>query len=155
MRMTSKVKKQSKLVYFALTPIRILKKATDFYMKSMEDFAGRVGYGGAVGGQAGVTRLPKSFSVNSSHSSDDEDSSRLLRSVSRRNVDMHRQQVVIRQSNMGGNGMGMRSCSVGLGKIGRIDEDMPCYFEEDEINVKAELYPRSKSYAVQRNGVYH
>lgn len=156
-------KKQSKFMYIVSSPVRILKKATEFYMRSMEDCAGRVGYGGVMGGPAAqVSRLPKSFSVNYSQGSDDEDLRQLLRTVSKKNVeneessDMHQrqqQEVRVRQSNMGANGMG-RSCSVGLGKIGRIDEDMPCSFEEDEVNVKADLYPRSRTYAVRRNGVY-
>lgn len=154
---------------FILSPVRILKKAAEFYVKSMEECAGRVDqYGGAVNYPAvHVTRLPKSFSVNSSKGSDDqdEDARQISRMVSKKNLenkvmsfDIQRQRE-IRMSNMGGtageNGMGIRSYSVGLGKIGRIDEDQPCYFDEDGVIVKADLYPRSRSYAVKRNiGVY-
>lgn len=158
-----KAKRHGKLMHFILSPVRILKKAAEFYVKSMDECAGRVGYGGAVGYHAvNVTHLPKSFSVNSSKGSDDEDVGQISRTVSKKSLekkvmsfDMQRQHE-IRMSNMGAgteteNGMGIRSYSVGLGKIGRIDEDRPCCFDEDGVIIKADLYPRSRSYAVNRN----
>lgn len=153
--------KQSKLMSCLLLPIRMLKKATDFYVKSLEDCSGRLGQGGGVCGPAGqVTYLPKSFSANSSGATDDDDIDmrQLLRRESqgnrenKANLNMRRQHNV-RMSNGGAGGMGIRSYSVGLGKIGTIDEDQPCSFEEDEVNLKADLYPRSRSYAVRRNGL--
>ena len=115
--------------------------AMEFYVKSMVDCARRVGHGAVVGKPiARVTRLPN----------DDEVLRQLPRKVSKRNVDnkasfdMHRQQEVIRKPYMDASAVG-RSFSVGLGKIGRIDEDKPCYFEEDDVNVK------SRSYGVNRN----
>ncbi|CAL2279433.1 unnamed protein product [Prunus armeniaca] len=169
-RTASKAKKQSKLMYIICAPIRTLTKARNFYMRGLEDYAGKVSYGGGVSGYTAsqVPRLPKSFSVNSSSSSDDEDLRQLLRTASSRksnaekestvksegHSDMHRRPIVRqaaqpigRQQTM--NGMGMRSYSVGL-KMERIDEEMACSFEEDEANVKADLYPRSRSYAVKR-----
>ncbi|KAL6270665.1 hypothetical protein ACE6H2_027576 [Prunus campanulata] len=169
-RTASRAKKQSKLMYIICAPIRTLTKARNFYMRGLEDYAGKVGYGGGVSGYTAsqVPRLPKSFSVNSSSTSDDEDLRQLLRTASSRksnaekesnvklegNSDMHRRPIVRqaaqpigRQQTM--NGMGMRSYSVGL-KMGRIDEEMACSFEEDEANVKADFYPRSRSYAVKR-----
>ncbi|XP_016650432.1 PREDICTED: uncharacterized protein LOC107880097 [Prunus mume] len=173
--MRSNAKKQSKLMYIICAPIRTLTKARNFYMRSLEDCASKVGYGG--GGVSGYTasqvpRLPKSFSVNSSSSSDDEDLRQLLRTASSKNskrndvekknnnkpagdLDVHKRPVVRQaaqpiagQQTM--NGMGMRSYSVGL-KMRRIDEERACSFEEDEVNVvKADLYPRSRSYAVKR-----
>ncbi|KAJ7967598.1 3-isopropylmalate dehydratase large subunit like [Quillaja saponaria] len=167
MRELSKEKKQNKVMHYMLTPIRILSKARDFYMKGMEDCVGRVGHGGVV---VGCSTLPRSFSVNSLEATiNDERLRELLRTVSKSNVnnkvgtDVQRQVVPIvrkrqRQPSMalGYNGMG-RSYSVGLGKIGRIDEDKPCEFEEDEINMKADMLsiPKSRSYAVKRNVVVH
>ncbi|XP_020425360.1 uncharacterized protein LOC18767587 [Prunus persica] len=169
-RTSSKAKKQSKLMYIICAPIRTLTKARNFYMRGLEDYAGKVGYGGGVSGYTAsqVPHLPKSFSVNSSSSSDNEDLRQLLRTASSRksnaekestvksegNSDMHRRPIVKqaaqpigRQQTM--NGMGIRSYSVGM-KMGRIDEEMACSFEEDEVNVKADFYPRSRSYAVKR-----
>lgn len=129
--MRSKSNEQSKLMHYIymLSPIRILTKAIEFYVKSMVDCAGRAGHGAAVGNPiVRVSRLPN----------DDEVLRQLLRQVLKRNMDnkvsfdMHRQQEV-------------RSYSVGLGKIGRIDEDKPCYFEEDDVNVKR------RSYGVKRS----
>ena len=56
-----------------------------------------------------------------------------------------------------------RSYSVGFGRIERIDNDKPCEFEEEEDHhIQANgnirdplLYPRSKTYVVRRNLVYH
>jgi hypothetical protein len=140
--MRSKSNEQSKLMHYIymISPIRILSKATEFYMKSMVDCAGRVGHGAVVGNPiARVRRLPN----------DDEVLRQLPSKVSKRNVDnkvsfdLHRQQEV-RKPYMDASAVG-RSYSVGLGKIGRIDEDKPCYFEEDDVNVK------SRSYGVKRN----
>jgi hypothetical protein len=44
-----------------------------------------------------------------------------------------------------------RSYSVGVGKIGRIDEDRPCSFREDD-NLKADWYI-SKSHAISRKSI--
>lgn len=128
--MSSKANKQGKLMHYMLSPIRILTKATEFYMKSMADCAGRAaGHGAAVGCPvARVACLPN----------DDEVFRQLIRTVSKRNVknkvsfNRHRQQEA-RKSNMDNGAMG-RSYSVGLGKIGRIDVDKPCYFEECDVN---------------------
>ncbi|XVE49352.1 hypothetical protein DITRI_Ditri01bG0076600 [Diplodiscus trichospermus] len=159
-RKGGKAKKQSKLTKIICSPIRILSKARDFYIRSIQDCAGRVGYGGGVAcpGPKGASRLPKSSSVNSSMASDDEEFRQLLCAASKRGIESKVEQKVQQQSRMkqgnvgyGGN-MGMRSYSVGVGKIGRIDEDKPCSFEEDEVDAMADLlYPRSRSHAVRRN----
>ncbi|KAM1233677.1 hypothetical protein ACFX2J_003358 [Malus domestica] len=65
--------------------------------------------------------------------------------------DVHRRPIVIQPTDTM-NGMGMRGYSVGL-KMGRIDDETACSFREDEVDVKADLYPRSRSYAVRRRNV--
>ncbi|KAE8008167.1 hypothetical protein FH972_004707 [Carpinus fangiana] len=89
----SKSNEQSKLMHYIymLSPIRIISKATEFYVKSMVDCAGRVEHGVVVGNPiARVRRLPN----------DDEVLRQLPRKVSKRKVDnkasfdMHRQQEV-------------------------------------------------------------
>lgn len=52
-------------------------------------------------------------------------------------------------NNTTNNGRGVRSYSVGL-KMGRIDEERASTFEEDQVDVKADLYTRSRSYAVNK-----
>lgn len=168
--MKRQLQKQNKLVHFIKAPIRIMCKARDFYVKSMDDFAGRVGNGGGVGGPAAhVTTLPKSFSVNSSRTiQGDDDFRELVRAASTREggrQELHnlyqqqseRHRTMNNQQNngvFGPNGVG-RSYSVGIGKIGRIDEDRTCEFEEDDqFNVnKNNLYPRSRSHAVNGRSV--
>ncbi|XWS68147.1 hypothetical protein CRYUN_Cryun04dG0066300 [Craigia yunnanensis] len=156
-----KANKQSKLMKITCSPIRILSKIKDLYVKSILDCSGRVGYGGGIDYHTppAASHLPKSFSVNSSKASDDEESRKLLRAASKRGIDskveqkMQQQQSCKKHANVGSGGnMGMRSYSVGIGKIGRIDEDKPCSFEEDEVDAMAVLlYPRSRSHAVRRN----
>ncbi|GLT98107.1 hypothetical protein SLE2022_156290 [Rubroshorea leprosula] len=147
--MRSKGNKKSKLMKIILAPIKVLSKARDFYVKGMDDWASRLGNGGVMGGPGvQVSQLPKSFSFKSSRSSDgDEELRELLRSASKRAMECkERQETNVRERA----GMqGMRSYSVGIGKIGKIDEDKPCSFEEDVV------YPRSRSCAVKRNVVVY
>ncbi|KAM1590885.1 hypothetical protein ACFX15_034256 [Malus domestica] len=171
MRSSTKANKQSMLMYIICAPIKTLTKTRNFYMRSVEDCAGRVGHGG--GGVSGYTasqvpHVPRSFSINPSSSSNDEDVRQLLRtSTSNRNnsvekynknksasnSDMHRRpiaQPIVRQPKNTMNGMGVRGYSVGL-TMGRIDEETACSFREDEANEKIDLYPRRRSYAVEKN----
>ncbi|ESR36005.1 hypothetical protein CICLE_v10029661mg [Citrus x clementina] len=93
-------------------------------------------------GAAPSTRLPKSYSVNSTRAWDDEeDFSQLLRAASTK----------IMEGKVQLNGMA-RSYSVNVGKIGIIEEDRPCAFVEDAVKADL-LYPRSRSHAVKRNFV--
>ncbi|KAF8377664.1 hypothetical protein HHK36_031048 [Tetracentron sinense] len=112
-----------------------------------------VGNGNVVGCPAGqISTLPKSFSVNSSRSSNDEDLRELIRAASTRNLgnkveaDLMRQKQLRQSATTRPKGV-PRSFSVG---IGRIEEDKPCEFGE-HVNVKTDgLYPRSRSYAVSK-----
>ncbi|XP_034682187.1 uncharacterized protein LOC117911872 [Vitis riparia] len=151
--MKTKGKKQSKAMRCIGAPLRVLAKAGDFYMRSMMDCSGGVGYGGLVGCPAlQVSHLPNSFSVSSSKRRDEELRLReLMGRVSKRSggsrVEMERRK-----------GVGMRSYSIGIGRIGRIDEEKPCEFvEDDDGKLKADvLYPRSRSCAVtKRNAVFY
>ncbi|XVF44960.1 hypothetical protein PTKIN_Ptkin02bG0165000 [Pterospermum kingtungense] len=150
-----KANKQSKLMKIIWSPIRLLSKARDLYMKSIQDCAGGIGYGGGVACPTApeASPLPKSFSVNSSMAGHDEELRQLVRAASKRGIDSCKVRHSMKQGNVGyGGNMGMRSYSVGVGKIGRIDEDKPCSFEEDEADA---LYPRSQSYAVRRNHIVY
>ncbi|CAK9184134.1 unnamed protein product [Ilex paraguariensis] len=132
---------------FLKGPIRVLIRAKDFYIQSLWGCAGHVSYGTVVGPMPYVnTTLPRSFSVHST-ASNDEDFRELMRIASTRNlgnkIEMELRQ---RQSPMAGANVVPRSQSVA---VGRIDEDKPCEFGE-EINVKTNVYPRSRSYAVSK-----
>lgn len=154
--MKSKAKKQRKNIKYIIgAPIRFLAKAADFYVKSMTDCAGKVGHGSAV--FCPVPQLPRSFSVASSKVSDDKKLRELIKVVvsnktseSNKEFDAHRQTMMARQlaAPSGVNGV-CRSYSVGVGRIGRIDEEKPCDFVEDEF--KADMfYPRCRSHAITR-----
>ena len=84
-----------------------------------------------------------SISYGSSKSRDDEKLREMLRQATCKRIigrevglNLQRQTEVIEATTV------RNSYSVGVGKIGRIDEDKPCSFEENL------LYPRSKSHAI-------
>lgn len=172
----SKAKKQQNLLMrFISLPLRTLAKARNFYMRGLEDCAGKVGGGGAGGYAASQVHLPRSFSVNSSGSNDEDDVRQFIRNASAKknnagkenkddniraaatSSDVNRSSVRVRPivgvrqaaNYSSNNGRGVRSYSVGL-KMGRIDEERASTFEEDEVDVKADVYTRSRSYAVNK-----
>ncbi|KAJ6310383.1 hypothetical protein OIU76_015167 [Salix suchowensis] len=183
--MRREAKKRSRLVIILSAPFQVLRKAGNFYMKFVADCSNMVGddYNGLVGGPtAQMSTLPKSFSSNSTRESSmgysasgrrsgplQSNSGRrsgvLSESASgRRSHEMQpgmhyrEAEVTRRESTMRySNGMAaMRSYSVGIGKIGKIDEEKPCSFREDEEDDKVAVCPRSRSQAVSRNrGVYY
>ncbi|KAI3407553.1 uncharacterized protein J3R85_020882 [Psidium guajava] len=152
--------KQSKFKHVIGAPIRVLNKVRNLYMNSLMDCATRVDCSGpAVGGPIAQvpTRLPESFSINSSEDDHELLCTSLSRSVSR--TDPRRE---VKQPGIGSKvrpanamqsnyAMGTRSYSVGVGVIGRIDEDNSCSFEEDKGGF---LYPKCRSYATKRKVLY-
>ncbi|KAF2320815.1 hypothetical protein GH714_031016 [Hevea brasiliensis] len=101
----------------------------------------KVGYGGIGGGTA---QLPKSFSVNSSRAvDDDEEFKKLQRLLSAKGISEVETYLHCRQgdgrSYSEGSSWLKRSYSVGVGKIGRIDEDRACSFREDDNDAQANL----------------
>lgn len=145
-------KPESKLIRLLKSPIRVLIRARDFYIRSMTDCADRVSYGSVMGCPTGqVSSLPRSFSVNSTKSSSqDEDLRELIRAASTRSLGNKVQAELLRRENSLAPAFGPkgvpRSFSVGIGKI---DEDKPCEFGED-IKVNTEMFPRSRSHAVSK-----
>ncbi|XP_010248357.1 PREDICTED: uncharacterized protein LOC104591250 [Nelumbo nucifera] len=151
MRNKAAASNESKLIRCIKAPLRILRKARDFYVRSMNDCANRVSYGSVMGCPTGtISTLPRSFSVNSSRPNEDDDLRELIRVASKRSLENKIEMELQQQQQMAGGVP--RSFSVG---IGRIDEDKPCNFDED-FKVKTHLlYPRSRSYAVTRRpGVF-
>ncbi|XP_059638421.1 uncharacterized protein LOC132280452 [Cornus florida] len=146
--MRSRGHKQSKLKQIIGAPARFLSQARDFYVDSMVSFDGKVGYGNMMGCPAPqMTNFPSNLLKK-------KDERELFRMVSLKKVELDsRRQPGWRQPVVGPNGI-RRSYSVGLGKIGRIDEDKACDFGEEEISVKSDfLFARSRSYAVTKRNV--
>ncbi|KAJ8545972.1 hypothetical protein K7X08_018555 [Anisodus acutangulus] len=127
--MSTKGSKESRINKCIKAPIRVLIKARDYYVHSLMERSGRIGYG-SVMGVPQISALPRSFSVNSSVSSSrDEDLRELMRIASRKSL-------LNRQKSLAKNVM-PRSRSVA---IGRIDEDKPCDFGEDvKVNTDVAL----------------
>ncbi|OMO73853.1 hypothetical protein CCACVL1_17108 [Corchorus capsularis] len=144
----SKAELQSKLKRYMSKPKKALHKAIDFYVKSLEDCASKVGYGGVMGCPGPqVSRLPRSFSVNYSKPNNDEKFMNFLEAMSKKRSmeesNLQSQEETMRDQYGGGL---TRSFSTTIG-LSRIDEDKPCYFEDDL------LYARSRSVAHKR--YYH
>ncbi|XP_059643791.1 uncharacterized protein LOC132285617 [Cornus florida] len=121
--------KETKLSRYLKTPIKVLRKARDWYIQSMTQCAGKVSHDNVMGcPTAQVSTLPKSFSVNSSKSSNDEDFRELIKIASTRSLGnkieldlLRRQQSLLQQYPVtGGVDVVPRSQSVG---IEMIDED--------------------------------
>ncbi|XP_022772925.1 uncharacterized protein LOC111315468 [Durio zibethinus] len=156
--MRSKGYSHNKFVRFITVPFRALGKARDLYVRSLTSCASRVSCGQGSADYTGqYSGLPRSFSTSSTTSNDNEDLRELVRAASvrslghRNEVEMFLQQQLRLQ--MGSKGL-PKSCSIGMG---RIDEDKPCEFEENDavvVDKKQDfLYPRSKSYSVTRRSV--
>jgi hypothetical protein len=176
MKKESNTIKQSKIKHYILTPVRILNKAKELYVKGMLACSGKFS-----GSAISVSHLPavvdhsnhSVFNVNTSNINGSERQS--LREIFRtapnnemRLVTNGEQRVVtIRNNNIVGSesvvlqrrqrqriagykyNRNKMSYQTEVRKMGRIDEDKPCYFEEDESDhsiSKANLlylYPRS------------
>ena len=157
--MRTKTNHQNRFMRIITLPIRVLSRAKDFYVKSMVDCSDRVSYGTVMGvGSGQVSSLPKSFSVGSGRSSDNEDLRDIIRAASTSRfgggmeTDLYLQSQMRRPATAAAAAAVVpRSCSVGMG---RIDEDGPCDFGAVGMGVRPELvYPRSRSYAVPKRSV--
>ncbi|KAE8707014.1 ARM repeat superfamily protein isoform 1 [Hibiscus syriacus] len=151
--MSKKVTRESKLSRYLKAPIRVLMKARDLYITSMTEYSERISFGTVMGCPTGqLNGLSRSYSVASTKSRNgDDDLRELIRAASTRSLrnkppmDLHGKQPGRRSPTTGANHMA-RNHSAG---IGRIDEDKPCGFDDkDKIEVKTDVFPRSRSYAV-------
>ncbi|KAK4752753.1 hypothetical protein SAY87_021551 [Trapa incisa] len=124
---------RSRFIRIISTPIRVLCKARDLYVRSLSDYADRIGLG-TVGCPVGhYTSLPRSFSaVPSRSSSGGDDLRELIRAASARTYGDRIDVEAVIGGNSGavkrpslGSRVLPKSSSVGMG---RIDEDGPCDF---------------------------
>ncbi|GFP78883.1 hypothetical protein PHJA_000031800 [Phtheirospermum japonicum] len=144
-------RKEGKFVRYMKAPVRILARARDFYVHSLNDCAGQVAYyGSAVGCPTpyNPATLPRSFSTNSScytnHSSRDEDLRELVRIASTRGLVGKTEADLLRSGKSPASAVSRSRTVV----IGRIDEDKACdQFEENDVGeIRPLIYHRSKSY---------
>ncbi|KAH6796144.1 hypothetical protein C2S51_037130 [Perilla frutescens var. frutescens] len=155
--MKSKASQQNRFLRIITVPVRALSRARDFYVRSLSDYADKMNYGTAmpIPVTSQVTALPKSFSVSSARSHEFEN---MVRASSTRtmgdrvDIDSYIKQQMRMNAGpppVGPRAMPPRSTSVAMG---RIDEDGPAYFGDDNgglINTRNEIkYPRSRSHAV-------
>ncbi|KAJ1430379.1 hypothetical protein SESBI_07878 [Sesbania bispinosa] len=145
-----KDQKQNKIVRFITTPIRVLGKARDMYVRSITKCGHNMNYSSPVDAAA----LPRSFSAATTRSNGSEDYTELVRAASARtlvnriDVDLVLKQQQ-QQQPVSSNGL-PKSVSVGMG---RIDEDKPYDFSDGDAPVVPDSYPRSRSYAVGKSSV--
>lgn len=151
-----KKKKQPKIMYYLSAPLRLLGSLREFYTNTLCD-CGRIGH---VGQMASYVTLPhqlshsSQFSRSSSfkESKDIEELRELIRVMTLKNTAKNRTNTDDRRKLKANvdNGRSGRSYSVGVGKIGRIDEDAPCDFVE-VVDINKSIYPRCRSYALASN----
>lgn len=140
--------KESRLRRCMKAPMRFLSKVRDFYIQGITECSGRFPYlDAAMGCPPGQLSgaLPRSFSVGSARWSSGDDYRDLVRAASTRSRGHYSVELDL-PKNPPAPARLHRSFSFG---IGRIDEDKPCDFG-DNVVVKPNLYPRSRSYAVCR-----
>ncbi|XP_058068710.1 uncharacterized protein LOC131218045 [Magnolia sinica] len=148
--MKNETSSSNKLTRCLKAPFRVLCRARDFYIKSMNNCSSRIDYGAAMGCPAAVVyTLPKSFSMNSTRTREDEELRELLRIVSKRErVAKSTTTTTVKNAVGAKNTKGLpKSFSMGIGKI---DEDEPCYFQDDFKmgSTNASVFPRSRSYGM-------
>ncbi|KAL5788033.1 hypothetical protein ACOSP7_004982 [Xanthoceras sorbifolium] len=145
----NRTKKQSKFKQIISAPIKVLCKVRDFYMMGIDDCTGKASCSGVVGcPMIQVAPLPKSLKASDDDDDDQELPWNLFSGAASRTVKVDDGAKAIEISRT------VRSYSVGVGKIGRIDENMPCTFEEEEGLNTDLLNPRSTSHALKRNFVH-
>lgn len=153
---SGKVRKQPKIMYYLLAPLRLLSSFREFYTNTLCD-CGRIGHVGQV---ASYVTLPHQLSHSQlsrssssfKESKDIDDLRELIRVMSLKNTVKTRTNTDDRKKLKAivENGRSGRSYSVGIGRIGRIDEDAPCDFVEI-VDVNKRTYPRCRSYALATN----
>ncbi|CAI9104245.1 OLC1v1002877C1 [Oldenlandia corymbosa var. corymbosa] len=146
-----KKKKQNILIRILKSPLTALQKVTNAYLNSMSSCADRFGENNVLNCSIAPqmsSQLPRNFSVSSSKDTKHEDELKdLIRTVSTK----FNNESKIEIKNV--DPVQKRSYSVGIGKIGRIDEDAACDFKEEVTTHNVNFYPRSKTYAVPSNRI--
>ena len=144
--MRSKEGRQSKLRRYIAAPKRFLAKARDFYVKSMIEFDGRVVYGSNMMmamPAPRVSHMPKYFGASLKNAMKNDENwkelHRLMNSKTNEDNNSDKGGLCQRNSKVDAFDDLFRCYSVSVGRMGRIDEDEPCFFREEEIIMKSEI----------------
>ncbi|KAL8058662.1 hypothetical protein ABFX02_03G034400 [Erythranthe guttata] len=146
--MKSKSSQRKLFMRIITTPIRALCKARDLYVRGLTEYGDRMNLGNvmAVQGTSQCSGLPRSFSVSTARSTQNEDLPELFRAASARSTGNRADDM---DCGAGPRAMPPRSSSVAMG---RIDEDRPYinFGDQDIFNSGKNgiMYPRSRSHAV-------
>lgn len=147
----TKTDAKNKPVNYMNAPVRILTRARDFYTNTLCDCGGGIDRRSVI--NCTVPQTNRKYNVGSSKEIDDEDLQGLMRILSMRkggaatvDVDSEGNLVwrkpAVAETSYGG----------GVGRIGRIDEDKPCSFNEVDVNNKFG-YSRSGSNSINRRNI--
>ncbi|KAK6133508.1 hypothetical protein DH2020_032754 [Rehmannia glutinosa] len=145
--------KQSRLRHYIGAPKRFLLRARDLYVDSMLSFDGKVGSANVMACPAThITNLPKEFGGYRSTTKwdDNENLEELYRSISKKfnwgGMESDKPGLNVRGRQINAYYGMNRSYSIALGKIGTIDEEEQCDFQE-EVTTRSENFSRSRSHA--------
>ena len=146
--MRNRGQNQRTFVRIITSPIRALYKARDFYIRSITNCGDQMNYSNPMDAAGRFEALPRSYSVATARSDENEDYKDLVRAASARTMaDRIDMDLILRQQREAADTKGLpKSSSVGMG---RIDEDKAVDFAEaNGTAVGSNFYPRSRSYAV-------
>ncbi|KAL7142425.1 hypothetical protein ABFS83_08G122900 [Erythranthe nasuta] len=152
--------KQSRLRHYIGAPKKFLQKARDLYVDTMLDVEGNFASANIlVCPVTNISNLPKGYGgQNSKKMTDNTDNylEELYQSICRkynwRNI--KKSDSTVRGREISGYGVMGRSYSIALGKIGTIDEEEPCDFQENVAYKSDIFFPRSRSHAFARKIVF-
>lgn len=139
--------KQRRLRHYINAPKRFLRRARDLYVDSLVSIDSKVGSANIITCPTpNTSHMPKNYSSNTMKD-DEERLEEMYRSICSKyngnRVESDRGGCL--RDKGSGYGAIDRSYSIALGKIGTIDEDEPCEFQEN-VAVKNDLFLRSRSH---------
>ncbi|XP_028796060.1 uncharacterized protein LOC114752183 [Neltuma alba] len=140
---------QNMVVRIITSPLRVLGKAKDFYIRSITNCGNSMNYSNPMDVAGRFEALPRSYSAATTKLDDREDFAELMRAASDRTL-MEKLDMDLVLKKKEASKVLPKSVSAGMGKI---DEDSPCDFGDTPLPAVPDLYPRSRSYAVTRTAV--
>ncbi|MBA0566380.1 hypothetical protein Golob_011204 [Gossypium lobatum] len=136
---------RNKVIRYLKVPFKALGKARDFYVRSLTSCASRIGHGHCPSHfPVEYYELPRSFCESSSPTRNvnkDDDITELIRAASVRSSSYGNEMDMFSPKQLR-----LKMRSRGLPKnMGRIDEDKPCVFEDNDVVFEMKRKCRIKS----------